>query len=127
MKCYCDSGLMYVACCAPFHHGVAAPTPEALMRSRYSAYVLNLNDYLQLTWHSSTRPENVSVEVGLKWLGLSVEKAWIASENEGFVEFIARYKVGGARAERLNEVSRFVRECVAGECRWFYVDGTFPV
>ena len=126
MKCHCDSGLLYSACCEPFHGGLAAPTAQALMRSRYSAYVLNLKDYLLLTWHLSTRPADLDEsEVGLKWLGLTVKKAWVVSEDEAFVEFVARYKVGGNKAERLYEVSRFVRENIEGEWRWFYVDGEF--
>ena len=47
--CPCDSGQTYVDCCGPWHAGLAqglhAPTPETLMRSRYSAYVLGLIDY----------------------------------------------------------------------------------
>jgi SEC-C motif domain protein len=39
--------------------------------------------------------------------------------NKATVEFVARFKIGGGRAERLHEISRFVRE----EGRWFYVDG----
>ena len=126
MKCHCDSGLLYAECCEVFHGGVAAPTAQALMRSRYSAYVLNLKDYLLSTWYSSTRPAHLDEpEAGLKWLGLTVKKAWVVSEDETFVEFVARYKVGGGKVERLHEVSRFVRENIAGEWRWFYVDGEF--
>ena len=66
-------------------------------------------------------PANDS-EAGLKWLGLAVKKAWNDSDDEAHVEFVARYKVGGSKAERLHEVSRFVRE----DGRWFYVDGVFP-
>ncbi len=121
-----DEGLLYSACCEPFHGSVAAPTAQALVRSRYSAYVLNLKDYLLLTWHASTRPDYLDEpEEGLKWLGLTVKKAWVATEDEAFVEFVARYKVGGGKAERLHEGSRFVREHIAGEWRWFYVDGEF--
>ena len=124
--CYCNSSLSYAACCAPLHNGMAALTAQALMRSRYSAYVLNLKDYLLSTWYPSTCPAHLNEpEAGLKWLGLTVKKAWIVSENEAFVEFVARYKVGGGKAERLHEVSRFVRENIAGEWRWFYVDGEF--
>lgn len=119
--CYCNSSLSYAACCAPLHNGMAALTAQALMRSRYVAYVLQLDDYLKLTWHGSTRPADVAVEQGLKWLGLTVKRAWSDSADEAFVEFVARYKVGGGRAERLHEVSRFVRE----DGRWFYVDGVF--
>lgn len=98
------------------------------MRSRYSAYVMDLGDYLRATWHGSTRPaEPVVAEAGVKWLGLELRRH-AADGDSATVEFVARYKIGG-RAERLHEVSRFVRECEAGAegpSRWFYVDGSFP-
>ena len=119
--CECGSTQPYAACCQPLHNGAAALTAQALMRSRYAAYVLGLDDYLKSTWHESTRPADVTAEQGLKWLGLTVKRAWDGGADEAFVEFVARYKVGGGRAERLHEVSRFVRE--GG--RWFYVDGVF--
>ena len=56
-ECPCGSGKSYAACCGPLHAGAAiAPTAEALMRSRYSAYGLGLEPYLLATWHVSTRP-----------------------------------------------------------------------
>ena len=126
VSCYCGSDLVYEKCCENYHIGKVAPTSEILMRSRYSAYVLNLNDYLLSTWHASTRPTHMDEpEPDLKWLGLTVKKAWTTSPDEAFVKFVARYKVGGCKAERLHEVSRFVRENIAGEWRWFYVDGEF--
>ncbi len=89
------------------------------MRSRYSAYVLGLADYLIETWHVSVRPADLDLtdDAAVKWLGLTVD---FASEtgDEGAVHFVARYKVGG-KAHRLSEKSRFVRE--GG--RWFYLDG----
>lgn len=88
------------------------------MRSRYSAYVLGLEDYLLATWHESTRPAALNLAAGppTKWLGLEI-KAQAQGEVAATVEFVARCKVGG-RARRLHEISRFVRE--AG--RWYYVD-----
>lgn len=89
------------------------------MRSRYSAYVLGLEDYLLATWHASTRPAalHLEAEAPPKWLGLEV-KAHAASDDRATVEFLARCRVGG-RAVRLHEISRFTRE---NGC-WFYVDG----
>ena len=89
------------------------------MRSRYSAYVLGLKGYLLATWHASTRPAALDLGAGpaAKWLGLDV-KARTAAGDAATVEFVARCRVGG-RAQRLHEVSRFVRE----DGRWFYVDG----
>jgi len=91
------------------------------MRSRYSAYVLDLTDYVLLTWHASTRPARAELtsDPAAKWLGLEVKKH-VPGGDEATVEFVARYKVGG-RAYRLHETSRFVRE----DGRWFYVVGEF--
>lgn len=89
------------------------------MRSRYSAYVPNLVDYLLATWHPGTRPASMEPnEAGLKWLGLEVKRHAVLDEDHAVVEFVARSKLGG-RAHRLHETSRFVRE--GG--RWLYVDG----
>ncbi|WP_235533573.1 YchJ family protein [Pelomonas sp. Root405] len=115
----------YGACCGVLHaafgagEGLAAATPETLMRSRYSAFVLDRRDYLLASWHPSTRPAELPPpEPGLKWLGLDVKRSAMQDADHGTVEFVARSKLGG-RAHRLHEVSRFVRE--HGE--WFYVDG----
>lgn len=91
------------------------------MRSRYSAYVLGLTDYLLATWHPSTRPATLEPdEPGLKWLGLEVRRHAVQDARHATVEFVARSKLGG-RAFRLHETSRFVRD-EASE-RWAYVDG----
>lgn len=118
--CPCASGLAYAACCGRWHAGAAAPTAEALMRSRYSAFVLGLEPYLLASWHVSTRPAVLGLagEGGTKWLGLEVRRASDEDDSHATVEFVARYRVAG-RGHRLHEVSRFVRE----DGRWFYVDG----
>ena len=68
----------YADCCGRWHGGpghLQAPDAEALMRSRYSAYVLGLADYLQATWHPNTRPATLSLDKpGLRWLGLAVKR-----------------------------------------------------
>jgi len=121
--CPCGSGLTLADCCGRWHAGLAlgqhAPTPEALMRSRYSAYVLGLIDYLLATWHPSTAPGELELQP-VKWLGLEVRHAE-ASGDAGVVEFVARCRNSLGRAERMQELSRFVRE--GG--RWYYIDGEF--
>jgi SEC-C motif-containing protein len=92
------------------------------MRSRYSAYVRELEPYLLATWHASTRPPTVRFEAGTHWLGLKVLRHEQSDAAHTVVEFVARYRTGGSPAVRLHEVSRFVRE---EEC-WYYVDGVFP-
>jgi SEC-C motif-containing protein len=119
--CPCGSGQPLAACCGRYLDGAEpAPTAEALMRSRYSAYVQRREDYLLATWHASTRPAELglAVEAPPKWLDLDVRRHDQQDENHAIVEFVARYKVGG-RAHRLHETSRFVRE----DGRWLYVDG----
>lgn len=92
------------------------------MRSRYCAFVLGREAYLLNTWHFSTRPASLNLDTAapVQWLGLQVfgTSRGARSDTDGVVEFVARYKVNG-RAERLHEVSRFVRE----QGQWFYVDG----
>ncbi len=90
------------------------------MRSRYSAYVLALSDYLLATWHASTRPDALDM-APTQWLGLTVKRHERTGADTAIVEFVARYREGG-RGHRLHERSRFVHE--GG--RWFYVDGEFP-
>jgi SEC-C motif-containing protein len=89
------------------------------MRSRYTAYVLRNEVYLLDTWHPSTRPRHITFDRQHRWLGLTLVKASFTGAAAAEVEFIARYRIGGATAARLHERSRFVRD--AG--RWLYVDG----
>ncbi|MBI5429846.1 MAG: hypothetical protein HY938_05230 [Nitrosomonadales bacterium] len=118
--CPCG-GADYATCCGRYHGGTPAPDAISLMRSRYSAYALRLEDYLLATWHAGTRPAALDLATDhTKWLGLEVRKQIPESADRAAVEFVARYKTGG-RAARLHEISRFVRE--GG--RWFYVDGEF--
>jgi len=119
--CPCGSGRPYAGCCGRLHSGAEnAATAEALMRSRYSAYVLGLEAYLLATWHPSTRPDalHLTEDGATKWLGLAVKHHRNIDSAQATVEFVARYRVAG-RGHRLHEISRFVRE----ESRWFYVDG----
>jgi SEC-C motif-containing protein len=123
--CPCGLPAVYGDCCGRYHAGPLAglaPTPEALMRSRYSAFVLDVRAYLLESWHASQRPASIEApEPGLRWLGLSVQASGMWGPDEGWVRFAARSKLGG-RAHRLEETSRFVRE--AG--RWFYVEAIEP-
>ena len=123
--CPCDSGKRYADCCGPLHAGTAvAATAEALMRSRYSAYVRADAAYLLATWHPHTRPPALDFgdAAQTRWLGLDVKRHASTGPDSALVEFVARCKVGGASAVCLHEVSRFRRE----DGRWYYLDGEFP-
>ncbi|MDD2720756.1 MAG: YchJ family metal-binding protein [Gallionella sp.] len=121
LTCPCGT-TEYAKCCGRYHSGTPAPDAESLMRSRYSAYALGLQDYLLSSWHPDTRP--TSLDLGAdneKWLELEIKKHNLNSSDSATVEFVARYKIKG-RAYRLHEISRFVRE----DGRWLYLDGEFP-
>lgn len=120
LACPCGTGRGYDDCCGRFlDGGETAATAEQLMRSRYTAYVRRNQDYLRMTWHPTTRPPSLDLEEGVKWLGLRVVRteAGGAGDDNGLVEFIARFRQGGASASRMREVSRFVRE----DGRWLYL------
>jgi SEC-C motif-containing protein len=115
--CPCGRGLPYEECCGPAHEGTAPATAEALMRSRYSAFALDDDDYVLRTWHPRTRPRVIEPDSGLRWTGLEILDATGGGllDIEGVVEFRAHYKDHG-KAGDMVERSRFVR--VGGE--WVY-------
>ena len=122
IPCPCGEGARYGSCCGRWHAGplrLQAPDALALMRSRYSAYVLGQNGYLLDTWAPETRPAALPADPpGLRWIGIEVRRHQRIDATHETVEFVARSKLGG-RATRLHEDSRFERR----DGRWVYVDG----
>lgn len=118
--CPCGSGRALPDCCGRYHAGEPAPDAEHLMRSRYSAYVLGLEDYLRATWHPAMRPVRLGLDAAPRphWLGLTVKAHTPLDATHANVEFVARYKING-RAYRLHETSRFEKR----DGCWLYVDG----
>ncbi len=117
--------LSYGQCCgrwleADATHGPFAPDAHHLMRSRYSAFVLEREDYLLATWQAGHRPATIEFDPGVKWLGLEVRDFCSTGADTAEVEFVARQKPLSGQAVRLHERSRFVLE--GG--RWLYLDGT---
>lgn len=126
MPCYCNSNKEYTACCGPIHKGTQpAITAEALMRSRYSAFVLADINYLMKSHHASTRPIKEKHDIlvwtkSVQWLGLQIisKSTGLASDVEGRVEFKASFVENG-KPQCIHENSYFVKE--NGE--WFYKSG----
>jgi SEC-C motif-containing protein len=117
--CPCGLPAAYADCCGALHAGrAAAVTAEQLMRSRYSAFAVRDAGYLLRSWHSSTRPRELSFDREVRWTGLEIlgGTGGSAFHTEGTVEFRAHYRSGGAGGEQ-HEDSRFVREDGA----WVYV------
>jgi len=114
-----EQSIHYADCCQPYHLGLAtgkgAPTPEALMRSRFSAYVLGLADYLKHTWHPDTCPTPLEVQADSHWKQLQIIDA-----KGNTVHFKAIYHDDPhAPFSVLEEVSLF--EKLNG--LWVYVSG----
>ena len=120
--CACGSRRESELCCGVFLSGEEiAPTAEALMRSRYSAFCGEKADYLLQTWHPSTRPSALDFSGDTtRWLKLEVLET-VSGQREdarGVVEFKAYFEQGGQR-QVLHERSSFIRE----QGTWYYVDG----
>ncbi|MEM9004915.1 MAG: YchJ family protein [Cyanobacteria bacterium P01_F01_bin.86] len=123
--CPCNSQRGLAECCEPYLLGKAiAPTAEALMRSRYTAYCQGNIDYLITTHHPAKRSlsERTHLSKSVQnttWLGLTVVKTeqGQSQDETGIVEFVAIYRTGNVG--QLHERSRFKKQ----KGRWFYVDG----
>jgi len=121
-NCYCGSTRSFKDCCEPYIKGTQkAPTPEALMRSRYSAFATGAADYLVATTHSSTRKFHKKADI-LAW---SKSNQWIKLEvlavTETTVTFKAYYLDYQLQAQMHQEHSTFVFE----NGSWYYVDGVY--
>ncbi len=112
-------------CCGRFidhFEDMPAPDAESLMRSRYTAFVLQRADYLLATWQASRRLTQIEFDPAVKWLGLEVRQHRVLDATHAEVEFVARQKSPGTAAVRLHERSRFLKDG-DGPGRWYYVDG----
>ena len=128
-NCPCGSGQAYSSCCEPAHNGsFPSKTAEALMRSRYSAYVKNCIPYLGESLHPDHRKDWSEEDTrrwaeNSEWLSLEIISTQGGQENddEGIVEFAATFKEKDSQ-NRHHEISRFLKK----EDRWYYVDGSTP-
>lgn len=124
-RCPCGSGDIFGACCGPVLRGERrAPTAQALMRSRYTAFALRDAEHLLRSWHPTRRPAREdlteSLDPAVRWLRLEIHQAADGGpfDDAGTVEFTAISKGPHGRSVQ-RELSRFVRE----NGTWYYVDG----
>jgi SEC-C motif-containing protein len=126
MDCPCTSGKTFDQCCEPLIRGARkAATAAELMRSRYSAYATGAVDWIvdsqvpegrQFTDRRATEEWSKRSE----WQGLEIVETrdGEAGDDEGFVEFKARYRLNGEDITH-HEIANFRKE--GGE--WLFVDG----
>lgn len=125
--CPCGSGKTYENCCEPIISGkTLAPTAEALMRSRYSAYAKHEIDFIVKSCTSGTETNSIDLEETRKWSeestwnGLKIirtEKGGV-NDTKGVVEFSADYTRKGIRDVH-HETANFEKKDGA----WLYTDG----
>jgi SEC-C motif-containing protein len=121
--CPCGSNKRYLECCGAYLLKKSIPnTPEALMRSRYTAYVEGNIDYIRRTMRGAALLNFNKHEAKKKveWRGLEIINADLEPENPaiGYVEFKAKYEKDKQELW-LHEKSEF--HLIDG--RWYYVDG----
>jgi SEC-C motif-containing protein len=127
MNCPCGSTRPFDQCCGPFLSGDAtAPTAEALMRSRYTAYTRHDIDYIGRTLapessHDFDAAAATTWATQAQWLGLEILATERGREDdvEGVVEFVAAYKQNGATVKH-RERSTFRK---SDEGVWYFVEG----
>lgn len=120
--CPCTSGLRLEECCGPLLDGAAATTPEALMRSRYTAFVLGKLDYLDHTLAPEKRDDTDQAEVAAssrdaQGLGLQI-RATSEDGADATVEYVATFRLHGQQIAH-HELAKFRRE----NGTWLYVEG----
>lgn len=113
-------------CCQPFHKGKAAPTPLALMRSRYAAYSLGKIGYVAKTWHPKSPligSDKVAWRKGLKQFSEQTDFAGLKIIDENEVDGVATVKFTLILFQNKRDISyseRSTFEKVNG--RWLYLD-----
>ena len=120
-QCTCCSSKPADKCCLPFLlQQKYPPTPEKLMRSRFSAYTLGgYGDYLLFTWLPAMAQHVNAIDLSHRdtdWQSLEI-LGHSQQADDGYVEFVARYNDDNGLLQRYHEKSVFKR--VKG--RWLYV------
>ncbi|WP_338074702.1 YchJ family protein [Kineococcus vitellinus] len=116
--CPCGWGEPFEDCCGRYLAGADAPTAEALMRSRYTAFALGDVAHLLRTWDPATRPRELELDPQVRWRRLVVVATSGGGpfDDTGTVAFEAHHRREGRRGVQVED-SRFARS--AG--RWVYV------
>ena len=123
--CPCHSNEKYKKCCQPYHKGIFPSNAQKLMRSRYSAFAMEMADYIMTTTHPNNpdytedkenwRKRILDFSQNTQFIGLNIN-TYIDGDAEAFVTFEARLDSG-----ILKEKSRFLKE----KGKWLYESGEF--
>lgn len=111
MTCPCNPNNLYKNCCQKAHINIeTVASAEALMRSRYSAFVLADIVYLHKSHHSRTRLSNKEYQELEKWTkSVKWVKLEILNTTENGVHFKA-YFIENGSLDIIEEHSIFCKE-----------------
>jgi SEC-C motif-containing protein len=127
--CPCGSAKPLAQCCQPYIDGRAQPpTAQALMRARYTSFVIGRIDFVEAT-HDPEAGDNFDRKAAEKW---SKESQWKGlhivavkdggpEDETGIVTFVALFAQGG-KDYRHEEMSRFRKK----DGRWLFVEALEP-
>lgn len=125
MICPCNTSKFYSECCGKVHESILnAITAEQLMRSRYSAFVLDNMNFLKKS-HSKNTVSSFNFKSVSRWtkkvewvkLEILSTKKGKDSDESGYVEFKAFYFENGF-IEFIHGKSQFVKQ----DNHWVYLD-----
>ncbi len=125
MKCPCGSEKSLADCCKPYIKGKKkAPTPEALMRARYTAYATQETQFI-LESNAPQTADDVDLDATKQWSKKAewegfelVSSKMEEGESQAELEFIARYSIDGQQMKH-HELSTFVKQ----DGSWYFLDG----
>ena len=122
MNCPCYSGKSYEDCCKSYHTKEKfAPTAEALMRSRFSAFAIPNGEYLWETTFPAKRKFHNKKDLQ-EWGDMNDwTKLEIVKSIENKVEFKAYFTDENGGKNIHHEFSTFKK--VDG--KWYYASGKF--
>ncbi|MBX9669663.1 MAG: hypothetical protein K2X93_18715 [Candidatus Obscuribacterales bacterium] len=125
--CPCSSKTLYHKCCKAFHDGQLPTKAVDLMKSRYSAYALNLPEYIISTTHKDNpnckadheewKADLQNFSSTTQFDSLQIEE-FVDGEETATVMFKASLRQAGQDAS-FREKSTFVKQ----DERWLYRSG----
>ena len=125
-NCPCGSDKNYAECCKPVHEGASPELAVNLMRARYSAYAADQISFLGSSLHPNHADDYDEKATrgwaeSSTWISLTIcgTEAGGADDNEGTVDFIARYRANDDGVREHRELASFARH----EGKWCYTDG----
>jgi len=122
--CPCGAQKTFEECCGPLLAGTPAPTVEALVRSRYTAFVKRSLDHVDRTHAPEVRDDFNRAEAEraaeeCEWLGLEIRKV-VEHGDTAEVEFLVRFRRNDQVVGQAT-LSQFRRD--AGQ--WLFVSSKF--